>query len=113
MAEKFGVHLVEGYGLTEASPVVTAAVGIDAPPGSVGVPVPGMEVRIVDLDGEDVLVGDAGEMLGARPQRVRRVLGGRRGDGPGARPRTAGCTRATSPWSTTTGSCSWWTGPRT
>ena len=63
MAEKFGVHLVEGYGLTEASPVVTAAVGMDAPRGSVGVPVPGMEVRIVDLEGEDVLVGDAGEML--------------------------------------------------
>jgi long-chain acyl-CoA synthetase len=60
---RYGVELYEGYGLTEASPVVTSPAGMDAPIGSVGVPVPGVELRIVDLQGEDVLVGDAGELL--------------------------------------------------
>lgn len=59
---RLGVHLHEGYGLTEASPVVTSTIGTDAPFGSVGVPAPGLEVRLVDESGEDVLVGDAGEV---------------------------------------------------
>jgi long-chain acyl-CoA synthetase len=59
---KFGLHLEEGYGLTEASPVVTSPRGTDAPPGSIGIPVPGVELRIVDVEGNDVLVGDAGEI---------------------------------------------------
>jgi long-chain acyl-CoA synthetase len=59
---KYGLTLEEGYGLTEASPVVTSPRGIDAPAGSIGIPVPGMDVRIVDAQGEDVLVGDAGEI---------------------------------------------------
>lgn len=63
MEERFGVKVNEGYGLTEASPVVTSSLGIDAPLGSVGVPVPGVQVRLVDLQGDDVLVGDVGEML--------------------------------------------------
>ncbi len=60
--ERFGIPLVEGYGLTEASPVVTTGTGLDAPEGSIGVPVPGVEVRLVDLDGQDALVGDPGEI---------------------------------------------------
>lgn len=60
---RFGVHLEEGYGLTEASPVVAAPIAGVTPRGSVGVPVPGMEVRLVDADGDDVLVGDSGELL--------------------------------------------------
>jgi long-chain acyl-CoA synthetase len=63
MEARFGVHLDEGYGLTEASPVVCSPTGTDAPPGSVGIPVPGVELRLVDPDGDDVLVGDAGELL--------------------------------------------------
>ncbi|MHB1137755.1 MAG: long-chain-fatty-acid--CoA ligase [Microthrixaceae bacterium] len=59
---KFELSLEEGYGLTEASPVVTSPTGTDAPFGSIGIPVPGVELRIVDETGEDVLVGDAGEI---------------------------------------------------
>lgn len=59
---RFGLHLDEGYGLTEASPVVTTSTGTGAPPGSVGIPVPGVELRLVDPDGADVLVGDTGEL---------------------------------------------------
>ena len=60
---KMGLSLEEGYGLTEASPVVTSPTGTNAPFGSIGVPVPGVELRIVDENDEDVLVGDAGEIL--------------------------------------------------
>lgn len=61
--ERFGV-LFQGYGLTEASPTV-AFPDLAAPcdPASVGVPLPGVEVRLVDEDGEEVEVGDPGEIL--------------------------------------------------
>jgi long-chain acyl-CoA synthetase len=62
MELRFGVNLVEGYGLTEASPVVTTMGGSAAPRGSIGTPLPGVDVRLVDDDGEDVLAGDAGEV---------------------------------------------------
>ncbi|MBA3304089.1 MAG: AMP-binding protein, partial [Acidimicrobiia bacterium] len=60
--ERFGVTLGEGYGLTEASPIVTTSTGHDPRPGSIGVPLPGMEIRLVDESGDDALVGDAGEI---------------------------------------------------
>ncbi len=60
--DRFGLHIDEGYGLTEASPVVTSASGIGAPRGSIGSPLPGVDVRLVDADGEDTLIGDAGEL---------------------------------------------------
>ena len=59
---RYGLHLCEGYGLTEASPVVTSSVETGAPIGSVGIPLPGLEVRLVDDSGDDVLIGDAGEL---------------------------------------------------
>ncbi len=61
--ERLGIALAEGYGLTETSPVVATGVGIDAPVGSVGRPLPGVQVRIVDADGLDTYIGDAGEIL--------------------------------------------------
>jgi long-chain acyl-CoA synthetase len=60
--QRLGVTISEGYGLTEASPVVTTASGIAAKPGSIGLPLPGVRLRLVDTDGDDVLVGDAGEI---------------------------------------------------
>ncbi len=62
MSERFGVELTEGYGLTEAAPVVTTSVGLPVPAGSIGVPLPGLKVRLIDGDGLDVLVGDVGEL---------------------------------------------------
>ncbi len=59
---RFDVEIGEGYGLTEASPVVTASVGLPFRPGSVGTPVDDIEIRLVDLDGADALVGDPGEI---------------------------------------------------
>ena len=60
--DRFGLTIDEGYGLTEAAPVVTSATGTSAPRGSIGSPLPGVEVRLVDPDGGDALVGDAGEL---------------------------------------------------
>lgn len=63
LAEKFGINLREGYGLTEASPVVTSSVGVEPRRESVGRVVPGVEVRVVDSDGSDIIAGDSGEIL--------------------------------------------------
>ncbi|MEP6761167.1 MAG: AMP-binding protein [Sporichthyaceae bacterium] len=58
-----GVSINEGYGLTETSPVVSSTLGsAEAKPGSVGRPIPGVELRLVDESGEDVQDDDAGEI---------------------------------------------------
>ena len=62
LSARFGLQVFEGYGLTEASPVVTTSIGSEWVPGSIGRPVPGIELRIVDENGDDVLVGDSGEI---------------------------------------------------
>lgn len=62
LREAFGVTVVEGYGLTEASPAVTTGLGVDAPDGSIGVPLPHVSLRLVDSAGEDALIGDPGEI---------------------------------------------------
>ncbi len=59
---RFSLEIGEGYGLTEASPVVATATGLPYTPGSVGAAVDGVDLRLVDLDGEDALVGDPGEI---------------------------------------------------
>ncbi|PRX45549.1 long-chain acyl-CoA synthetase [Prauserella shujinwangii] len=47
-----GLNVFEGYGLTEAAPVVTSTLVTGYPkPGSVGRPLPGIELRLVDSDG--------------------------------------------------------------
>jgi long-chain acyl-CoA synthetase len=64
MRKRFDVVVHEGYGLTEASPIVTtSAIGRREPaPGSIGPPLPGIDVRLVDADETDVLPGDPGEI---------------------------------------------------
>ena len=60
--EQLGLDLDEGYGLTESSAVVAGSMTTDAPLGSVGRLLPGVEARIVDNDEQDCLVGDPGEL---------------------------------------------------
>ncbi|MEZ5166302.1 MAG: AMP-binding protein [Acidimicrobiales bacterium] len=61
--DRLGLRIHEGYGLTEASPSVTVASGDDTPIGSIGRVIPGVEVRLVDEAGDDVYIGDPGEIL--------------------------------------------------
>jgi long-chain acyl-CoA synthetase len=58
-----GITIEEGYGLTEASPSVSATSMADAAvPGSVGLPLPGVELKLVDGEGYEVELGDPGEV---------------------------------------------------
>ncbi|KWF63154.1 class I adenylate-forming enzyme family protein [Burkholderia pseudomultivorans] len=60
----YGVPLHNGYGMTESSPTITQT-PLDAPRTdcSVGVPIPGVEMRVVAPDGSDVPRGEVGEIL--------------------------------------------------
>lgn len=66
-----GGSLVEGYGLTEASPVthVNPLAGLRKP-GSIGIPVPDTDARIVDIEGGTITlpIGEAGELAIRGPQ---------------------------------------------
>jgi long-chain acyl-CoA synthetase len=55
-----GKPVWQGYGLTEAAPVVSAS--MRPVPGSVGAPLPGIEIRLLDADGAPVAEGDPGEL---------------------------------------------------
>ncbi|HYQ70923.1 MAG TPA: long-chain fatty acid--CoA ligase [Gammaproteobacteria bacterium] len=57
-----GVPILQGYGLTETSPVISVNVLDDNDPGSVGIPLTGVEVRIGE--NEELLVKTPGMMLG-------------------------------------------------
>lgn len=61
---KFKVKILEGYGLSETSPVASFN-RMDRPskPGSVGLPVWGVEIRIVDENGNEVAQGGLGEIV--------------------------------------------------
>ena len=63
-----GTELVEGYGLTEASPVVCLNPVRSPRIGTVGLPVPSTEVAIRDDGGNDLPVGEAGEICVRGPQ---------------------------------------------
>jgi long-chain acyl-CoA synthetase len=62
--DKFNVEILEGYGLSETSPVATFN-RLDRPakPGSVGLPVWGVAVRVVDMEDNDAPQGEMGEIV--------------------------------------------------
>jgi long-chain acyl-CoA synthetase len=67
LRDTFGIELAEGYGLTEAAPVVTSSAGLSIRVGSVGRVLQGMQVRLVDEQGDDALEGDSGEIWVSGP----------------------------------------------
>jgi long-chain acyl-CoA synthetase len=58
----FGVPILEGYGCTETSAIVTASTVTTSRPGSVGKPAPHAEVAILAPDGTPLPVGEEGEI---------------------------------------------------
>ena len=83
--ERFGSPLLEGYGCTELSPVVSVNLpDVDIPGfrqktrklGTIGLPIPGVVTRIVDPDsGEDLPHGEAGLLLIKGPSVMQGYLG--------------------------------------
>ena len=60
--QKFGCEILEGYGLSETSPVASFNRLDGRKPGSIGLPVDGVEMRIIDDDGAEVPQGEIGEV---------------------------------------------------
>lgn len=72
---RFAIPLLEGYGLSEASPVVSVN-PLDGvrKPGSAGPPVPGVEVMILDEEGSPVGTGQVGEIAVRGPNVMKGYL---------------------------------------
>jgi long-chain acyl-CoA synthetase len=67
--ERAGVPLVEGYGLTETSPVAIAnPIDVKEWSGKIGVPIPSTDAAILDDDGKPVPLGEVGEICLRGPQ---------------------------------------------
>ena len=74
--ERLGCTVIQGYGMTEASPVTHLSAPGQNKPGSVGLCVPNMECRLVSVEtGEDVGVGERGEIHVRGPQVMKGYLG--------------------------------------
>jgi long-chain acyl-CoA synthetase len=73
--ERFGYPLVQGYGTTELSPVVAFSPPNDNAPGSVGRPLPNIEVTIRGENDETLPTGEIGEVCVAGPSVMLGYLG--------------------------------------
>ncbi|ASP49484.1 AMP-binding protein [Cognaticolwellia beringensis] len=64
-----GTRLLEGYGLTECAPLVTMSpYNQESYNGSIGLPAPSTDIRLIGDDGEEVTLGQPGEMWVKGPQ---------------------------------------------
>ena len=64
-----GNVILQGYGLSETSPVAAAnPMGLDEFPGNIGVPFPATDMAIIDEEGNEVAVGERGEICVRGPQ---------------------------------------------
>ena len=67
--ETTGCHIIEGYGMTECSPLIAASRWDSTEhTGSIGVPVPNTDIRIMDDAGNEVPMGERGELWVKGPQ---------------------------------------------
>jgi len=70
--ERTGVEISEGYGLSETAPTLCSNLaGPVNKPGSVGPPIPGVEIRLVDEQDRDVPKGEVGELIARGPNVFR------------------------------------------
>jgi long-chain acyl-CoA synthetase len=62
--EAFGCKILEGYGMSETCAIASFnRPDRERKPGSIGIPVPGVEMKVVDADGNDLPQGEVGEIL--------------------------------------------------
>lgn len=66
--EKTGVSIGEGYGLSETSPVLTFQIAGKERMGSIGVPIPSTDIKMMDDNGNEVPNGEPGELCAKGPQ---------------------------------------------
>ncbi len=67
--EMTGVPIAEGYGLTETSPVLCCnRIDGNERIGTIGLPLPSTEIKLLNDEGEEVAVGEAGELCARGPQ---------------------------------------------
>lgn len=75
-AEVTGTHLAEGYGLTETSPVLTVnPLDGSGKIGSIGLPIPNTEIKLIDDAGNEVAQGEKGELCARGPQVMQGYFG--------------------------------------
>jgi 4-coumarate--CoA ligase len=74
-AARLGCDVIQGYGMTELSPVSHATIVGEGKPGSSGITVSNTECRIVDDDGKDLGIDDDGELLVRGPQVMKGYFG--------------------------------------
>ncbi|KAG2173429.1 hypothetical protein INT44_008781 [Umbelopsis vinacea] len=67
VAQRLNVGVLQGYGMTESSPVSHTPILSNIINGSIGELLPGMKARIVDESGKDVAPGERGELWMAGP----------------------------------------------
>ncbi|MFJ3782037.1 long-chain fatty acid--CoA ligase [Streptomyces sp. NPDC090093] len=80
VGERLGVQVLEGYGLSETSPVVTFSDPAREPrPGSVGVPIWGVEVKLVNSDWSEVEDDGTGSAIGEIAVKGHNVMKGYHG----------------------------------
>ena len=66
-----GCEISEGYGMTETSPVVTFNPNSAIQLGTIGLPIPGTEIKTIDDDGNETPLGEPGELCVKGPQVMR------------------------------------------
>jgi long-chain acyl-CoA synthetase len=85
--ERFGCMILEGYGLSETSPVASFNhPDRERKPGSIGTPIEGVEMKVVDAEGNELPTGEVGEIVirghnvmkgyWARPDATREAITG-------------------------------------
>ena len=75
--ERTGAKILEGYGMTESSPVATTnPFSGERKIGSVGMPIPDTEIKIVDIDDYNKIMpqGESGEIMIKGPQVMKGYL---------------------------------------
>lgn len=71
-----GKVLIEGYGLTECSPIVSVnPFNLTEYKGSIGLPLPSTDIKLIDDDGNQVAIGESGELYVKGPQVMVGYLG--------------------------------------